>query len=112
MKENAALRYIQSNVAPPDPREVNWKDKPLPFKLYRNCEQIPFGHEEARTGANVPQTGARTGASPVPTRLGRGEIGQMLVEIYGLTRQSHSVPIYHPMLKFIPRGETGGSPFY
>jgi hypothetical protein len=106
MKENAALRYIRSNVAPPDPSEVNWKDKPLAFKLYRNCEQIPFGHEEARTKALPPVR--------VPTVLGlsREEIGQMLVEIYGLTRQSHSVPIYHPMLKFIPRGETDGSSFY
>jgi SagB-type dehydrogenase family enzyme len=111
MKENAALRYIQSNVAPPDPtREVNWKDKPLAFKLYRNCEQIPFGHEEARTGA----VGIVPCADPVPTDLGlsRGQIGQMLVEIYGLTRQSHSVPIHHPMLKFIPRVETGASSFY
>jgi hypothetical protein len=40
MQENAAQRYIQADVQPPDPREVGWKAKPLPFKLYRNCEHI------------------------------------------------------------------------
>jgi SagB-type dehydrogenase family enzyme len=90
IQENAALRYIQAEVRPPDPREVNWQAKPLPFKLYRNCEQIPLGH-----GGTESE-----------------QIGQMLIDIYGLTRQSHSTPMFHPMLKFIPKEETQIRSFY
>jgi SagB-type dehydrogenase family enzyme len=86
----AAQRYIQANVQPPDPREVDWPAKPLPFKLYRNCEQIPLGYGGT----------------------GSAQIGQMLVDIYGLTRQSHSIAMFHPMLRYLPQEETGAMPFY
>ena len=85
MQENAAQRYIQADIQPPDPKEVDWKDKPLPFKLYRNCGHIP---------------------------LRRGQIGQMLIDIYGLTRQGQSIAKFLPMLKYFPREETQVLPFH
>src|SRR5579859_2799199 len=111
MKEHAALRYIQSNVAPPDPREVNWKDKPLPFKIYSNSKQIPLSYDTVTVGT---QSDRRDSASclSVPHSLGREQVGQMLVDIYGLTRQCHSVAMFHPMLRYLPREETGALPFY
>src|SRR5262249_41013613 len=95
--------------------------KPLSFKLYRNCEQIPLGHEATPIVGTGQAQGK--GASPLPTPtalvrvptvsgLSRGQIGQMLVDIYGLTRQCHSIPMFHPMLKYIPHGTTATSPFY
>jgi SagB-type dehydrogenase family enzyme len=36
----------------------------------------------------------------------------MLLDIYGLTRQVHSIPVFHPMLKYLPKKETQVTPFY
>src|SRR5262249_49711780 len=69
-----------------------------PFKLYHNCQHIPLGHNTEPVG---------TGHSPV-----RDPIGQILLDTYGLTRQSHSIPVSHPMLKFIPTEETHTASFY
>ena len=137
MQENAAQRYIQANVRPPDPREVGWNAKPLPFKLYRNCEHIPLSTDtvigtglEPRT---IPTAPVREASQPqrlsvdtqpdrdrrdsasclfAPYGLSRGQIGQMLIDIYGLTRQSQSIAMFHPMLKYLPEEETQVTPFY
>jgi SagB-type dehydrogenase family enzyme len=82
MPENAARRYIQANVQAADPSKVNRKAKPLPFKIYRNCEQISLSHVE------------------------EGQHGQMLVDLYGLTRQCYSVAMY------LPTKETDALPFH
>jgi SagB-type dehydrogenase family enzyme len=82
MKESATQRYIQANVRPPDLRDVNWHAAPLPFKLYRDCEQIPCGSTEQ---APVSTEGDSNG-------LSLSQIGQMLADIYGYTRQKDHLP--------------------
>src|SRR5579859_2273143 len=67
VQENAAQRYTQTIVVPLDLEKVDWQAKPFPFKLYRNCKQIPLSRD-------------------VGTGSAQGQIGQMLRDIYGLTR--------------------------
>ena len=83
VEESAAQRYIQANVRPPDMAEVNWNAAPRPFKLYRDCEQIPCSLTELARGEKE-----RDGNALSPSQM-----GQMLADIYGLTRQNHHFPV-------------------
>src|SRR3954466_14168217 len=61
--------------------EVNWEDKPLPYKLYRGLPDVPFSLE-------IPLTleGQKQPATPDLSKM-----GHFLWYIYGLTQFSQSV---------------------
>src|SRR5436305_920794 len=81
---------MQSNLIPPDPREVDWKAAPPLCKLYRNCEQIPCAGTELAPVRSDKDTRSSGGSIP---GLGLGQIGQMLADIYGFTRQCYQPSI-------------------
>ena len=77
MGESAAHQYLAARIRSPDLMDVDWSRAPLRFKLYRHCEQIPL----LKRKLDVAPT-------PDPhTALDRTRLGQMLYEVYGITRQ-------------------------
>lgn len=79
MQKHPAQDYLEADVQPP---RMGWKRStmPLPFKLYRNCEQIKCTYEAIEQAETLTESD-----------LERAQIGQMLTDIYGLTRQSYVV---------------------
>lgn len=58
-----------------DLKQVNWHKAPRQWKLYRGCELIAVGY--------APQ---ETEPEHTPHTLSSGQIGQLLNDVYGLTR--------------------------
>ena len=77
MQESEAHQYLAAHVRSPDLMDVDWSKAPLRFKLYRHCEQIPL----LQSKLDVAPT-----RDPHPA-LDRTRLGQMLYEVYGITRQ-------------------------
>src|ERR1043166_1662834 len=80
MQEYPGQLYIDADVQPPNWNDVNWKAAPLPFKLYHNCAFIPCAYE----AMGEPDDSAED-------NLRRAQIGQILADIYGFTRQYHII---------------------
>jgi SagB-type dehydrogenase family enzyme len=78
MQEHPGQSYLKANVQPPKASSVNWSAVPLPFKLYRNADQIKCTYE-----------GIEPLGSLAEKDVERAQIGQMLFDVYGLTRQYH-----------------------
>lgn len=88
MQEHPAQNYLEANVQPPRIGK-HWSRAVLPFKLYRNNEQIKCTYEGLEQAEILTEN-----------ELERAQIGQMLADIYGLTRQSRTIkdqgPLSHP----------------
>src|SRR6266566_465235 len=78
MQEHPGQSYIDANVQPPDLNDMDWKAAPLCFKLYRNCTSIPCTYETIRQPDDSTEDD-----------LTQAQIGQILADIYGFTRQWH-----------------------
>jgi SagB-type dehydrogenase family enzyme len=68
--------YVNANLQPQNLADIDWTSAPLSFKLYQNCEYLPF-----------PDHDASSQAERVDTVLTHHQVGQLLFSIYGLTRQ-------------------------
>jgi SagB-type dehydrogenase family enzyme len=89
MQERPGQSYLEANVQPPEMRNVNWSAAPLPFKLYRNADQIKCPSEgRGPSGTLAEQEGERA------------QIGQILFDVYGLTRQDHAMKEEGPRSPF------------
>jgi SagB-type dehydrogenase family enzyme len=76
--QSPARQYILAATRLPGLKDVDWQKAPGNFKLYRGCEQIPLGYEPlAHQAARVCLSGKH--------------LGQMLSDIYGFTRQCHTI---------------------
>src|SRR5581483_6609434 len=79
MQKHPGQNYLEADVQPP---RMGWKrgSMPRPFKLYRNCGQIKCTYESIEQPETLTESD-----------LERAQMGQMLADIYGLTRQSHII---------------------
>jgi SagB-type dehydrogenase family enzyme len=89
MQEHPGQSYLEANVRPQEMSSVNWSAAPLPFKLYRNANQIKCTYE--RKGPDGPLA---------EQHAERAQIGQILLEVYGLTRQDHTLKEEGPIYPF------------
>lgn len=76
-------RYVGVGESLPIPGAVDWTEAPGPFKLYRGMPRIALGYDES----SHPARGNGTDRS-----LGFDQVGQLLSDAYGLTRQRWIVP--------------------
>ncbi|MGH8895521.1 MAG: SagB family peptide dehydrogenase [Egibacteraceae bacterium] len=73
------LQYVRVGESRPIPDKVDWANAPSQFKLYRGCPKIPLGDH-----AN----GERATSAPLTFE----QLGQLLRDVYGLTRQGWTAP--------------------
>ncbi|MGH8884207.1 MAG: SagB family peptide dehydrogenase [Egibacteraceae bacterium] len=73
------LQYVRVGESRPIPDKVDWANAPSQFKLYRGCPKIPLGDH-----AN----GERATSTPLTFE----QLGQLLRDVYGLTRQGWTAP--------------------
>src|SRR2546430_9641846 len=78
MQEHPGQSYLEANIQPPNMAR-NWSRVPRPFKLYRNSDQIQCNYEGIGQAETLTEND-----------LERAQMGQMLTDIYGLTRQGNS----------------------
>lgn len=100
MQKYPGQNYLEANVQPP---KMGWKRStmPCPFKIYRNCDQIKCTYE------SIEQAEALTDSD-----VERVQMGQMLADIYGLTRQSHVIKEEGPFFQAPSSQRTSTSAFH
>lgn len=81
MEQSPANTYAQRIILPQDPRQIDWQEALLPFKLYPQGEHIPF--------KLYPEYGATL--EHAPDILTSEQVGQMLLDTYGFTRQNSAL---------------------
>lgn len=91
MLDSPTHQYLMSRVRPPDLSDIDWGAAPLRFKLYRHCEQIPLFPENP-----VPENPGSALQHRVNHLADLERLGQMLYEIYGITRQEVGIHITAP----------------
>src|SRR5690242_3360411 len=80
MHVSPGQEYAHAETVAPHPDSVDWKNRPLPFKLYHDAEQIQLPVCREQTQTLLP---GRT--------LTIAQIGQILLDICGLSHQLHKL---------------------
>ncbi|MGH3920686.1 MAG: hypothetical protein ACRDSG_16880, partial [Pseudonocardiaceae bacterium] len=71
-RDSVGREYVRVGESRPIPKTVDWDNAPSLFKLYRGCPKIPLdGPADDHTN---------------------GALGQVLRDVYGLTRQRWTAP--------------------
>jgi len=100
MSPEAFIRQLHadSHESGPPGEEVDWDDKPLPYKLYRGLPAVPLS-------SDIPLTLEAKEARETSAEPNLQDIGHFLWYTYGLTQVSHSLAVpAEKYRRFVPSG--------